>query len=65
MKVDYYKLINAGWEEYDIEMDYCSICGEYKLCKKFKRVFPSGGMLLLSVCEDCFTKSSYERRKVK
>jgi len=53
-KVDYLSLIEAGWEEIDIQEGVCSFCGERKLCKIMVKEFENGLRLILYICEDCF-----------
>jgi len=49
MKIDYLSLVITGWEEIDIQISVCSICGKKGLCKIMKKEHK-----ILAVCEDCF-----------
>jgi hypothetical protein len=48
-KPDYFKLMQEGWEEVDINITECSVCHKTKLCKILEK-----GNLYTAVCEDCF-----------
>jgi hypothetical protein len=49
LAVDYAGLMERNWEEIDIKVRKCTICGKVGVCKILKK-----GRLTIAVCENCF-----------
>jgi len=59
-KPDYMTMLNEDWEEIDIQICVCSICGKEGLCKVLRK-----GDKEVKICESCFLEDTNRFSPIK